>query len=637
MVQIIDSPKSFGSSFSEGLKKSLPDALGGLIDRRRAAQQLEEENESFKSKGLDLSGIKNPKLRESLLQAHNLQKASEEKAKRAKEDLAIEDEIFNSKGINVKGIKDAALRKSIVEDWRSEQEEKRKRNYEIEDREAEDAYLKSIGIDAKGIKDPQMRKYLLEDFYKKKEETRKRNFEKEEREAEDKANSEYGVETSGIRNPQIRQKLFENTLKNENEESERNREDQYRESENKYFSSKGLDLSGVTNEDTRATLIDAFRKQQEDKTKRNQENEDLDKEAEQLEEEYGVKTKNIKTPGLRKAVLDYDEQQKKEEFEKVQDKKGAETIGKYFGPEAAEIYPELTEGGKTNFFQSLLDARTRNIPIPDFIGQYIQQNPQDLKANEEVPNERPNENGTNPKIKDPDSGLSPSERVARQEKRYDKNLPLYEEEHHKLRALQHQNETLEVLNDLNESKKLPSGFGRLNVDYKTGRLNIPALANPETQRFVKTINEFLANAKDTFGARISNFELDTFLQGLPTLANTEEGRREILKQMKYFNEIQSTYQTELTNVIEEAGGIRHIDWDHAQRLAEKKSLPKVQEAKNQFKNSSKISQELYSNKLKEVKKATPKGKVAVEKDGKFGYIDKEKLYKATKTGGYKRL
>jgi hypothetical protein len=39
MVQIIDSPKSFGSSFSEGLKKSLPDALGGLIDRRSAEKE----------------------------------------------------------------------------------------------------------------------------------------------------------------------------------------------------------------------------------------------------------------------------------------------------------------------------------------------------------------------------------------------------------------------------------------------------------------------------------------------------------------------------------------------------------------------------------------------------------------------
>jgi len=543
MVQIIDSPKSFGSSFSEGLKKSLPDALGGLIDRRRAAQQLEEENESFKSKGLDLSGIKNPKLRESLLQAHNLQKASEEKAKRAKEDLAIEDEIFNSKGINVKGIKDAALRKSIVEDWRSEQEEKRKRNYEIEDREAEDAYLKSIGIDAKGIKDPQMRKYLLEDFYKKKEETRKRNFEKEEREAEDKANSEYGVETSGIRNPQIRQKLFENTLKNENEESERNREDQYRESENKYFAPKGLDLNGITNEDTRATLIDAFRKQQEDKTKRNQENEDLDKEAEQLEEEYGVKTKNIKTPGLRKSVLDY----ANEEEEKIKDHdletKQAEAFGKFFGPQAKEIYPYLTEGGKTQLTAFLLDDMQRTQDLQQSLGNFLTQNPDAIKQPEQTKepanfndfNEIEDENYHPTPVKK--VGRTPKERVedereARKEQvAFHKESADYDKEVRE--SYKHAQKQVEAIKDIRDAiasgKVKPKSIS--NIFRGLGPIADKisnAFTSAEQGQFEAAMPLLLEGWKEVFGVRLSDADLKILESKLPSIGKDPKANKSIL-------------------------------------------------------------------------------------------------------------
>ena len=194
-----------------------------------------------------------------------------------------------------------------------------------------------------------------------------------------------------------------------------------------------------------------------------------------------------------------------------------------------------------------------------------------------------------------------------------------------------------MLNDLNESKKLPEGLGRLNVSYKEGNLVVPALANAETQKYIKTVNQFLNKAKDTFGARVTNFELDRFLQQLPTLANTEEGRREILKQMKYFNSIQNTYQSELQKYIDEKGGIRNVDWDAAKRRAEERARPQIEEAKKQFKNSEKIAQDLYEKKLTDVKAKTPKGFVVVEKDGQFGYIPKKNLYKATKNGGYKRV
>lgn len=67
MVTVINSPKSFGSSFSGALSESLPDALGSLIERKRQASQLLEEDEALKRQGIDVKGIKNPRIREGLL------------------------------------------------------------------------------------------------------------------------------------------------------------------------------------------------------------------------------------------------------------------------------------------------------------------------------------------------------------------------------------------------------------------------------------------------------------------------------------------------------------------------------------------------------------------------------------------
>jgi hypothetical protein len=363
-------------------------------------------------------------------------------------------------------------------------------------------------------------------------------------------------------------------------------------------------------------------------------------------EEQGIHVKGIKNPKIRESLLEQHQKGKKKEADAIEDTKRAETIGKYFGKDSAAIYNELTEGGKTKFFESLLDARTRNIDIPQFLGQYMVENFDDFQKGDMPDNQEGQLPGMgNPQMQKPqqqrerdvDEGLSPSERVSRQEKRYEKNLPLYEAEDAKRHGLQAEQETIEILQELDATDKLPKGFGRLNVNYKEGNLLVPALANPEAQRYVKTINQFLNKAKDTFGSRVTNFELDRFLQQLPTLANSREGRAEILKQMKYFNSIEQTYHNELQKYVDEKGGIRNVDWDVAKRKAEERSKPLIAEAKKQFKEADKTAKDLYQKKIDEYKAKIPKGSVLVEKDGKMGYIPKTNLYKATKSGGYKRL
>lgn len=79
MVQIINSPKSFGTNFSDALAESIPDALANFIESKRKSGQMEAENSALERNGIDARGISNPKLRELLLQQNGKTSAAQNK------------------------------------------------------------------------------------------------------------------------------------------------------------------------------------------------------------------------------------------------------------------------------------------------------------------------------------------------------------------------------------------------------------------------------------------------------------------------------------------------------------------------------------------------------------------------------
>lgn len=198
--------------------------------------------------------------------------------------------------------------------------------------------------------------------------------------------------------------------------------------------------------------------------------------------------------------------------------------------------------------------------------------PQDLNLSAE----RPINDQIKEYLKSQNEGLTPAEIFKAGSERYKTGLPRYEEAGKKLRQNQDNNVRLNELDKLNESKKLPKDFGRLNVN-SDGNLRLPFLANKESEKYVKILNEFSAGAKETFGARVTNFDLTQYLKRFPTLLNSEEGRRDIVKHMKMFNEMNALWDKNLQTVYKMAGGARHIDSDVAQAFADQMTLPEVQE------------------------------------------------------------
>ena len=142
-----------------------------------------------------------------------------------------------------------------------------------------------------------------------------------------------------------------------------------------------------------------------------------------------------------------------------------------------------------------------------------------------------------PELPEP-MGLTPADTVKQNEHREKTNIPIYTETVDRLNALDDEYREVQHLQELNEiPDALPSGLEKWNVDWETGDLRVKALATPEAQDYVKTIARMARRAKDFFPGRVTNFDLDQFKQGFPTLANSPEGRRIIAEQLSLGNRI----------------------------------------------------------------------------------------------------
>ena len=147
---------------------------------------------------------------------------------------------------------------------------------------------------------------------------------------------------------------------------------------------------------------------------------------------------------------------------------------------------------------------------------------------------------------------------------------------------------LNRLAELSESGKLDTP-GYLNFLENAG-LDIPSLMSPESQEFKKIQQGFLKNAKDIFGGRVTNQELESFLQTVPSLSQSPEGRQRVISNMKRFAQAKQEYYKAYEEVLKENKGIPPYDLEEQ---VERKAEKKIEKLSEHFK--------------KELQKPIPKG------------------------------
>lgn len=122
------------------------------------------------------------------------------------------------------------------------------------------------------------------------------------------------------------------------------------------------------------------------------------------------------------------------------------------------------------------------------------------------------------------------------------------------------NDTLiNSMTQINDGKYLPEGIEKmLIINPDTGDIRPTAqllkIQNPQTELYVKNLKQWLKGAKEFFGARVTNFDVTSFMAQLPSLLNSEQGRRLILKQMKYVNDLESIHNNTLNDALKKYGG-----------------------------------------------------------------------------------
>jgi len=208
--------------------------------------------------------------------------------------------------------------------------------------------------------------------------------------------------------------------------------------------------------------------------------------------------------------------------------------------ETARIWQNQMEnapvGGQSDVIKNVNDLIRRSKSGKGIGGQV--ETKAEVKPNIDIP-------GTNigpleldfPELPEP-IGMTPSDIVKQNEYREKTNTPLYNETVDRLNALDDEYREVKHLQELNEIPgALPTGIQKWNVDWDTGDLRVRALATPEAQDYVKTIARMARRAKDFFPGRVTNFDLDQFKQGFPTLANSPEGRKLIAEQLALGNRI----------------------------------------------------------------------------------------------------
>jgi hypothetical protein len=301
--------------------------------------------------------------------------------------------------------------------------------------------------------------------------------------------------------------------------------------------------------------------------------------------------------------------------------------------EEADIYVDSPPSVKQSLERNhrMEKARQlRNSPSQIKSQETTQQQVQPSSTEQQVPVQETNEQW--PELQLPE-GMIPAEKIKWQNNNEKENTKELKKLEDKNKAYRNNSLLINSLTKVNESKKLPSGLSKgLQIDRDTGEIRPTAqllgVINPETELYVKNLNQFVKGAKDFFGTRVTNFDLQSFMQQLPRLSNSEQGRRLILKQMQLVNDLEAVHSNELDKAIKHYGrNANYIDISRTvdERVAQKESallgkIDNVVEASNQIEKMSKNPEKFKDAVLMQDTEGKWK---AVKKDKVKEYEDKE--------------
>jgi hypothetical protein len=113
-----------------------------------------------------------------------------------------------------------------------------------------------------------------------------------------------------------------------------------------------------------------------------------------------------------------------------------------------------------------------------------------------------------------------------------------------------------------------------------GHIGLPqGWLTPESQEFDKLSTDFVKGAKDIFGSRMTQGEVDLFLKTVPSLTNSDEGKKVLIRNLKIMNEGAKVKKEALDSILKLNGGRYPANLDS---LVEEVAGPKLEDLKEKF-------------------------------------------------------
>lgn len=133
------------------------------------------------------------------------------------------------------------------------------------------------------------------------------------------------------------------------------------------------------------------------------------------------------------------------------------------------------------------------------------------------------------------------------------------------------NRVLNQMSNLNETEDLSSPQMQTLLE----QLNLPTgwINNPSAEEFEKLSQQLMNDIQSTYGSRLNQLEVQNYMKQIPTLMNTKEGRKRVIKDLQNLNEARKikyqTYQKISKNGTYLPVNLREMVTDQSQKRLQK--------------------------------------------------------------------
>lgn len=268
-----------------------------------------------------------------------------------------------------------------------------------------------------------------------------------------------------------------------------------------------------------------------------------------------------------------------------------ETVKKQFGKDFADLYRISPTGGKTELLKAGLQALGRGEDISQMfsgMGDQEFESPEERTIEKPIPQLEKGKIAENFKFPDftkRPKGFTAKEWADERKEWGKENAKLYEEGRGKIKAIDRDLLGTRKLKQLNESGKVAQDLSRLLINPSTG--NFYSLAQlvgavpEEAQEWAKEIARFGNRAKDAFGSRVTNFDLQQYMKQFPSLLNTPQGRKGILRMMQINYDLDRLYENARQQIYHKKG-LTEIPPEEVDRLAREMIRDETERLENEF-------------------------------------------------------